>query len=103
MLACRKLIFKGRYLLILVLEGSFYDGQCSLWFCMWLHAHNFLITVLSIVFILHAKLNKVKKLCIIHQDDAKVTETWLYSCLYQSTFSIIPDLQFCQENFSAEA
>lgn len=36
---------------------------------------------LSIIFDLGAKRNVVTELCIINQDDASVTEIWLYRCL----------------------
>lgn len=65
MLVCAKLAFKGRYILVLVFQGSFYDGQAALCFYMWLYVRSFLLKLLSVVFNLSAKLNEVKKLGII--------------------------------------
>lgn len=73
MLLCAKLGFKGRYILVLVFQGSF-DCQEVLCFCVWLYVHSFLLKLLSVVFNLSVKLNEARKLCITHRDDAKVTE-----------------------------
>lgn len=50
MLVCAKLAFKGRYILVLAFQGSFYDGQAALCFYMWLYVHSFLLKLLSVVF-----------------------------------------------------
>lgn len=90
MLVCAKLAFKGRYILVLVFQGSFYDGQAALCFYTWLYVHSFLLKLLSVVFNLSAKLNEVKTLSITHQDDAKVTEALreFYICQSPQLFLI---------------